>query len=94
MGAVRRGGIGCTGVPNAGDDERIGFSVTTDGSSGRLVVAMNPTGCRFGRSSLCCMRYESVLKSHRPSQLDACRGFARARATLRRSFYERCSHLH
>lgn len=40
MGAVLRGWMGWTGVPNAGDDEGIGLSGTIEGFSGRLVVAM------------------------------------------------------
>ena len=42
IGAVLRASMGWTGVPNAGDEEGIGFSATIDGFSGRLVVAMLP----------------------------------------------------
>ena len=41
MGAVRRGLMGWTGVPNAGDEEGIGFAGTAEGLSGRRVVAMS-----------------------------------------------------
>ena len=40
IGAVRRGCMGCTGVPNAGDDEGIRFWGTAEGFSGRLAVAI------------------------------------------------------
>lgn len=40
IGAVLRGGIGCTGVPNAGDEEGIGFSGTAEGFPGRFNVAI------------------------------------------------------
>lgn len=40
MGAVRRGFMGWTGVPNAGDDEGIRFSGTAKDFSGRREVAI------------------------------------------------------
>lgn len=40
--ATRRGLIGWTGVPNAGDEEGIGFAATASGFSGRLDVAIVP----------------------------------------------------
>lgn len=40
MGAVLRGLMGWTGVPNAGDEEGIGFGGTADGFSGLLAVAI------------------------------------------------------
>lgn len=43
IGAVRRGWMGWTGVPNAGDEEGIGigFGGTAEGLSGRRAVAMS-----------------------------------------------------
>ena len=41
MGAVRRGLMGWTGVPNAGEEEGIGFAGTAEGLSGRRAVAMS-----------------------------------------------------
>lgn len=40
IGAVLRGLMGCAGVPNAGDDEGIGFVGIADGFSGLLDVAI------------------------------------------------------
>jgi len=40
IGAVLRGRMGWTGVPNAGDDEGIRFSGTSEGLLGRLEVAI------------------------------------------------------
>lgn len=40
IGAVRRGCMGWTGVPNAGDDEGIKFWGTAEGFSGRLALAI------------------------------------------------------
>lgn len=41
IGAVLRGLIGCTGVPNAGDEEGMASAATAEGFSGRLAVAMS-----------------------------------------------------
>lgn len=40
IGAVRRGWIGCLGVPNAGDEDGIELLGTSEGFSGLLEVAM------------------------------------------------------
>lgn len=40
IGAVLRGGIVWRGVPNAGEEDGIGFSGTAEGFSGLLAVAM------------------------------------------------------
>lgn len=40
MGAVRRGCMGCAGVPKAGDEEGIGFWATAEGFSDLLAVAI------------------------------------------------------
>ena len=41
IGAVLRGLMGCTGVPNAGDEDGMGSDGTADGLSGLLAVAIS-----------------------------------------------------
>lgn len=59
IGAVLRGLMGWTGVPNAGDDEGMRSEGTAEGLSGRLAVAILPVMrvrvCRVAKWSLLCI---------------------------------------
>ena len=57
IGAVLRGLIGWTGVPNAGDEEGMRSDGTADGFSGRLVVAI----LVVVRVRVCCIAKWSLL---------------------------------
>ena len=56
IGAVLRGWMGWTGVPNAGDEDGIGLAGTAEGFSGRLAVAMSCCACVWLDATKCPVR--------------------------------------
>jgi hypothetical protein len=55
IGAVLRGLMGWTGVPNAGDDEGMTFAGTAEGFSGRLAVAIVSIEIGVSKSCRACV---------------------------------------
>lgn len=53
IGAVLRGLMGCTGVPNAGEEDGMGSAGTAEGFSGRLEVAMSVVVVVKPRRAVC-----------------------------------------